>query len=121
MPRSPLYADPYTPSSPSARSLAGSGFLEEVPCAFAALTQHAGSWLQKRCLGPLLFLLSAQPGWAVERPGLRCGVGQGTASLSGFFKPGQSQRGTGFPCLITACQRHSNPRESQELQNKGRD
>lgn len=36
MPRSPLYADPYTPSSPSARSVAGSSFLEEVPCAFAA-------------------------------------------------------------------------------------
>ncbi|XP_028942883.1 pleckstrin homology domain-containing family N member 1, partial [Antrostomus carolinensis] len=29
VPRSPLYADPYTPSSPSARSAAGSGFLEE--------------------------------------------------------------------------------------------
>ncbi|XP_054656959.1 pleckstrin homology domain-containing family N member 1 isoform X2 [Grus americana] len=29
VPRSPLYADPYTPSSPSARSLAGSSFLEE--------------------------------------------------------------------------------------------
>lgn len=36
MPRSPLYADPYTPSSPSARSVAGSSILEEVPCAFAA-------------------------------------------------------------------------------------
>ncbi|XP_009887958.1 PREDICTED: pleckstrin homology domain-containing family N member 1 [Charadrius vociferus] len=29
MPRSPLYADPYTPSSPSARSVAGSSFVEE--------------------------------------------------------------------------------------------
>ncbi|XP_053942052.1 pleckstrin homology domain-containing family N member 1 [Cuculus canorus] len=29
VPRSPLYADPYTPSSPSARSVAGSSFLEE--------------------------------------------------------------------------------------------
>ncbi|KAK4809755.1 hypothetical protein QYF61_008876 [Mycteria americana] len=29
VPRSPLYADPYTPSSPSSRSMAGSSFLEE--------------------------------------------------------------------------------------------
>lgn len=36
MPRSPLYADPYTPRSPSARSTAGSSILEEVPRAFAA-------------------------------------------------------------------------------------
>lgn len=63
MPRSPLYADPYTPSSPSARSVAGSSFMEEVlPLRLlpvTALTQHTGFWLPKSCLGPFLFLLSA--------------------------------------------------------------
>lgn len=42
--RSPLYADPYTPSSPSAPSVAGSSLLEEVPLLLVtALTQLFGS------------------------------------------------------------------------------
>ncbi|CAM9745375.1 unnamed protein product [Bubo scandiacus] len=64
VPRSPLYADPYTPSSPSARSLAGSGFLEEFlqchgqtgsaqvnGCPAIPVAQHLS--LQKRNCQPL--------------------------------------------------------------------
>ncbi|KAM6236485.1 pleckstrin homology domain-containing family N member 1 isoform 1-T1 [Spheniscus humboldti] len=64
MPCSPLYADPYTPSSPSARSVAGSSFLEEFlqchgqtgsaqanGCPALPVSQHLS--LQKRNCQPL--------------------------------------------------------------------
>ncbi|XP_009272472.1 PREDICTED: pleckstrin homology domain-containing family N member 1 [Aptenodytes forsteri] len=64
MPRSPLYADPYMPSSPSARSVAGSSFLEEFlqchgqtgsaqanGCPALPVSQHLS--LQKRNCQPL--------------------------------------------------------------------
>ncbi|XP_009947035.1 PREDICTED: pleckstrin homology domain-containing family N member 1 [Leptosomus discolor] len=48
VPRSPLYADPYTPSSPSARSLAGSSLLEEIclhlGCDFADPHGNVGAY-----------------------------------------------------------------------------
>ncbi|XP_054078723.1 pleckstrin homology domain-containing family N member 1 isoform X3 [Rissa tridactyla] len=64
MPRSPLYADPYTPSSPSARSVAGSSFLQEfLQChgqmgssqadGFPALPVAQHLSLQKRNCHPL--------------------------------------------------------------------
>lgn len=64
MPRSPLYADPYTPSSPGARSVAGSSLLEEFlqchrqtgsaqanGCPALPVPQHLS--LQKRNCQPL--------------------------------------------------------------------
>ncbi|XP_010008328.1 PREDICTED: pleckstrin homology domain-containing family N member 1 [Nestor notabilis] len=50
MPRSPLYTDPYTPSSSGARSVAGSSFLEEI------------SSLQEEHLGPSLQLTERDAG-----------------------------------------------------------
>lgn len=85
----PLFTDPYTPSSPSAPSGAGSCLPLELQL---ALTQHPGPWLQELCLGPFLFLPSEQ-GWGNSRAAFRGGAGPSRA-------PGQRQRGTGFPCLI---------------------
>lgn len=111
--RRPLHAQLPQCSQPGRLQLPGRGTLR-LCCSDSAHRLLAPEMVPRATSFPAV--CPAWVGCGKARLALQGGAGH--SIVPWFFKPEQSQRGTGFPCLITACQCHSNAGRARNCETK---